>query len=214
VLPNFCPTPRAHGPLARGGGFFLVTDFLDLKSSGPSGSGISLAEKLATLHLTPAPALDGQFGFPVPTCCGSTVQDNSWRSSWADFYADCRIRAIGKECTRRQGIDYHLQEAVEVIATRVVPRLLGEGTMKATKPVVIHGDLWCGNHGRGKIGDIDGVEEVVFDPSCVYGHPEYELGIMRIFGGFDSDFWTEYHERIPKAEPVEEWEDRMLLYEL
>lgn len=48
-------------------------------------------------------------------------------------------------------------------------------------PVVIHGDLWSGNKGKGVIGGEGAVEEVVFDPSAVWGHSEYELGIMNMF---------------------------------
>lgn len=36
---------------------------------------------------------------------------------------------------------------------------------------------------------------------------------MRMFGGFNSAFWEEYHKLVPKAEPVEEFEDRIKLYE-
>jgi len=99
-------------------------------------------------------------------------------------------------------------------------------------PVVVHGDLWSGNHGRGVFvgasggggGGGDGVsggkdgergtEEVVYDPSSVYGHSEYELGIMRMFGGFGKGFWSEYGKLVEKSEPKEEWEDRVALYEL
>jgi protein-ribulosamine 3-kinase len=216
-VPSLCPRSRAHGPLDSGG-FFLATDFLDLGSSAHGGSGLSLAAKLARLHTTPAPAPpDGgepQFGFPVATCCGATAQENGWRRSWADFYADNRLRAVLRAGERSNGRDGALAEAVDRTAGKVVPRLLGDGHLKGVKPVVIHGDLWSGNHGRGIIGGQDGTEEVVFDPSSVYGHSEYELGIMRIFGGFGKAFWTEYGKLVPKSEPVEEYEDRLQLYEL
>ncbi|OAQ80364.1 fructosamine kinase [Purpureocillium lilacinum] len=226
TVPNFCPKSYAHGALSnRSGGFFLATDFLDLGSSssagrsGGGGSGLSLPAKLAKLHTTPAPVPEGfdkpMFGFPVPTCCGETAQDNSWRDSWADFYADNRLRAILRAGMRNQGPDSALADAVEAVASRVVPRLLGgERLRPAPVPVVVHGDLWSGNHGRGRIAGAGGVEEVVFDPSAVYGHAEYELGIMRMFGGFGAAFWNEYNELVPKAEPREEWEDRVALYEL
>ena len=58
------------------------------------------------------------------------------------------------------------------------------------------------------------VEEVVYDPSACYAHSEYELGIMRMFGGFGAGFVREYHELVPKTEPVEEYEDRVRLYEV
>ena len=200
------------------GKYFLATDFLDLGSSAPGGSGESLASKLAKLHTTPAPIPEGydkpMFGFPVTTCCGDTPQDNSWRESWADFYADNRLRSICRAAVKNHGPDGELSDAVEKTASRVVPRLIGDDRVKGIKPVIIHGDLWSGNHGRGQIGGRGGAEEVVFDPSSVYGHSEYELGIMKMFGGFGGSFFREYEKLVPKAEPKEEWDDRVMLYEL
>lgn len=34
------------------------------------------------------------------------------------------------------------------------------------------------------------------------------------FGGFGGDFMKEYHSICPKTEPVEEYDDRVMLYEL
>jgi protein-ribulosamine 3-kinase len=200
----------------------MVTDFLDLRgSSSKKGSGESLASKLARLHTTPAPTPPGydtpQFGFPVPTCCGNTEQPNDFSSSWADFYANSRLRAILRASEKNNGKDVELTKAVETMASEVVPRLLGDGHLnngKGITPVVVHGDLWSGNHGTGIIAGKGGTEEVVYDPSSVYGHSEYELGIMRMFGGFGGTFMREYHNIKPKDEPVEEYEDRVDLYEL
>ncbi|KAK4107535.1 hypothetical protein N656DRAFT_793132 [Canariomyces notabilis] len=228
---HFCPRAHAHGAMRSSPGkFFLVTDFLDLTASsssssgsgsGSSGTGLSLAAKLARLHTTPAPVPPGfdkpVFGFPVPTCCGATRQENNFTESWAEFFANHRLRAILREALRNNhsaGADEELVEAVDKVASVVVPRLLGDGHLKGVVPVVVHGDLWSGNHGRARIGGKGGVEEVVFDPSSVYGHSEYESGIMRMFGGFGKEFWREYEKLVPKTEPAHEWEDRMLLYEL
>ncbi|KAK3314822.1 Fructosamine/Ketosamine-3-kinase [Apodospora peruviana] len=225
AVPSFCPKSYAHGTFSSSPEkSFLVTDFLDLTSTGPAGSGQSLAQKLAKLHTTPAPIPPGHtkpmYGFPVTTCCGATEQDNSWTEPWADFYANRRLRSILREGVRKNGNDAKLAEAVEAVASKVVPRLLGDRHLKGVMPVVVHGDLWSGNHGRGRIlspdqeGENGGVEEVVYDPSCVYGHSEYELGIMKMFGGFGSGFWSEYGKLVKKSDPVDEYDDRVALYEL
>ncbi|KAH0431283.1 fructosamine kinase [Colletotrichum camelliae] len=219
AVPNFCPKSHANGKYQSSPGtHFMVTDFLDLGSSVSGGSGLSLAAKLAKMHTTTAPIPEGydkpMYGFLVTTCCGSTPQDNSWKESWAEFYAENRLRSILRAGVQNNGTDGELSKAVETVASRVVPRLIGDDHVKGMKPVLIHGDLWSGNHSRGQIAGKGGAEEVVYDSSAVYGHSEYELGIMRMFGGFGSSFWNEYNNLVPKAEPKEEWEDRVALYEL
>lgn len=227
LIPSFCPRSYGTGSLSSNlDKHFLVTDFLDLRASATSsgsssgkGSGESFAQKLAKMHTTLAPIPDGydkpMFGFPVTTYCGATEQDNSWKEGWDEFYADNRLRYVLKQGEKKNGTDRELREAVEKVAGKVVPRLLGEETLGKVTPVLIHGDLWSGNQGRGRFADGDGgVEEVVYDPAAVYGHSEYELGIMKMFGGFGGGFWKEYGELVPKQEPKEEWEDRVALYEL
>ncbi|KAK5635184.1 hypothetical protein RRF57_010896 [Xylaria bambusicola] len=107
----------------------MATDFLDLNSSAPGGSGETLARKLARLHTTPAPIPEGfdkpMYGFPVTTCCGASPQKNDWKSSWADFYANNRLRAILGDGIKNNGADAELSDAVEKTANVVVPRLLG-----------------------------------------------------------------------------------------
>jgi protein-ribulosamine 3-kinase len=224
AVPTLCPQSYAHGRLSNAHGCFLATDFLNLSPShsARSGSGISLAHKLAQLHSIPAPTPPGydapQFGFPVPTACGDTLQDNGFRASWAEFFADNRLRHVLRVAEGRNGVDAGLARLVERTAGEVVPRLLGEGHLRGgdggcVVPVVVHGDLWSGNRGRGTVGK-GGVEEVVFDPSASWSHSEFEFGIMRMFGGFGAGFEREYHEVKGKDEPVGEWEDRVLLYEL
>ncbi|KAG6003895.1 hypothetical protein E4U43_000834 [Claviceps pusilla] len=202
----------------------MFKDFLHLDAGFHAkdlGSGPSLAAKLAKLHTTPAPTPEGHskpmFGFPVSTCCGKTAQDNTWKASWAVFYAENRLRGILTTCLQNQGSDAELSNTVQSVADKVVPRLIGDETVKNITPVLVHGDLWSGNCAVGRIAGREGAqyEVVVFDPAAVYGHSEYELGMMKMFGGgFGARFWEEYEELVPKAEPRAEWEDRLLLYEL
>ena len=166
VVPSLCPRSYGHGQFKDGSSkSFLVTDFLDLSGSRGSGGAaggetMSLAQKMARLHTTPAPVPDGHdqpmFGFPVTTCCADTPQDNSFTKSWPDFYADRRLRFILGRCEMRNGSHTELAELVEKTASSVVPRLLRDdhlGGEKGISPVVVHGDLWSGNAGRGRIMD-------------------------------------------------------------
>lgn len=103
------------------------------------------------------------------------------------------------------------------IADVVVPRLLGDKHLnngQGITPVVVHGDLWSGNASKGNLPGMKEPEDVVFDSSAVYAHSEFELGIMRMFGGFGAPFLKEYHGLVPKTEPVDEYADRVSLYEL
>lgn len=222
IVPTFCPVAYAHGSLSTKSGYFLATEFLQLhdRSARSAGTGLSFAAKLAKLHSVPAPVPKGfscpQYGFPVRTCCGSTIQPNDFSNSWADFYANQRLRAIAKESRKNNGPDHELDQLIERTASVVVPQLLGDGHLGGEKgifPVIVHGDLWSGNHGRGAIGD-GPVEEVVYDACASYAHNEFELGIMKMFGGFGSGVMKEYHEICPKTEPIAEYEDRVALYEL
>jgi fructosamine-3-kinase len=218
IVPDLCPTSHAHGRLSESSGHFLVTDFLDLSRGGRdhvTRRGESLAVKLAKLHSTPAPLIPGEtelkFGFPVPTACGETIQPNDPSASWADFYADNRLRAILATSVANHGEDVELAKMVDDIASVVVPRLLRDGHLgglRGIRPVVCHGDLWSGNHGVTSSG-----QAVVFDPSSGYGHSEYDHGIMNMFGGFGEAFWRDYRRVVDRTEPVDEYDDRVALYE-
>lgn len=136
-----------------------------------------------------------------------------------------RLGHILRVAEKNNGPDDELSRLVTRVMREVGPRLLANGHLRqsngeAILPVLVHGDLWSGNHARGVMnGEGEAVEEVVFDPSACYAHGEYEWGIMRMFGGFGGEFertyWAEV-ERIKggKDEPVEEFEDRLSLYEL
>jgi protein-ribulosamine 3-kinase len=199
-------------------------DFVDVTHRGDISSGgsvLSLAQKLAKLHTTTAPVPPGynqpMFGFPVPTYCGSTWQNNSLCASWSKFFSDNRLLAVIQQIDENHGTDQELRAGVEAVVRVVVPRLLRNGYLGGRcgiTPVLVHGDLWIGNRVRGKIATWDSPEEVVYDPSACYAHSEFELAIMRMFGGFSAEFFLEYHRLVPKTDPKEEYEDRLKLYEL
>lgn len=88
-----------------------------------------------------------------------------WNDSWADFYANQRLRPIAQ-----QVMDVRLQSQVENVCNKVVPLLCSSNQIK---PSLLHGDLWSGN-----IGTRSGTSDpVIFDACSFYGHNEADLGI-------------------------------------
>ena len=222
AVPTLCPRPIAHGKLAESPDNFLLTDFIDMEAPDDSqSSGLSFAQKLAQLHSTPPPIPKGfpgpVFGFHVTTCVGRTPQNNSWNRSWPEFFAENRLRAVWETVEENNGTDTELQSLLDRVVKEVVPRLLGNGHLgssKGVQPALVHGNLWSGNKARGRVGGKGGIEDVTFDSGSCYAHSEYELGIMRMFGGFSAGFFNEYHRLIPKTQPKSEYDDRLSLYEL
>lgn len=224
VVPTLAPRPLVWGKFSSSNDYYLVTEWVDVETRDGGqgqGTGLTLAQKVARLHSAPAPIPEGYknpvFGFPITTYCGSTPQNNEYCSSWAKFYAENRLRSICRIIEETHGTDNDLTTLLEKLIKHVVPKLLGNGRLggkKGIPAVLLHGDLWEGNKAKGRFADRDGIEPVTFDPSCFYGHSEFELGLMRMFGGFSAGFFNEYHHLIPKTDPKSEYDDRMKLYEL
>ena len=54
-------------------------------------------------------------------------------------------------------------------------------------PSLIHGDLWAGNVMTGSDG-----RAWIIDPAAYYGHPEADLAMTELFGGFSPAFYDSY----------------------
>ena len=61
-------------------------------------------------------------------------------------------------------------------------------------PARLHGDLWAGN----RLVDGDGRSWLI-DPAAHGGHREFDLAMMRLFGGFGADCFAAYEEVHPLA---------------
>lgn len=141
-----------------------------------------------------------KFGFHVPTCCGYIPQVNEWEEDWVTFYSKCRLQQQLNLVEKSYG-DREARELWTELQ-RKIPQFF---TDVEIVPALIHGDLWSGNVAECADGP------VIFDPSSCYGHSEFELSISGMFGGFNSSFYSAYHEKIPKAAGFEK---RNQLYQL
>lgn len=174
----------------------LVIEFID--SGRPGGDyDRRLGTGLAQLHGASAEA----FGFEHDNYCGTTPQPNDWTDDWIEFYRDRRLRHLFGLIEQRRSISTGDRRNFE----RLIDGL-GEVVEAGEGPSLIHGDLWSGNvfaDGRGR--------PVLVDPAAYYGHPEAEIGMMELFGGFGRRVYRAYQEvrSLPDG-----WRDRVPVYSL
>ena len=90
---------------------------------------------------------------------------------------------------------------VESIAARL--DRLG-GSMEP--PARLHGDLWARNRMIGSGG-----RSWLIDPASHGGHREFDLAMMRLFGGYGPECFSAYAEATPLADG---WPERVELHQL
>jgi fructosamine-3-kinase len=73
-------------------------------------------------------------------------------------------------------------------------------------PARLHGDLWAGN----RIVDRSGASWLI-DPAAHGGHREFDLAMMRLFGGFGEECFAAYDEMHPLAAG---WRERVALHQI
>lgn len=178
------------------GARFLVTEFLE-PGRKVEGFDELLGRGLAELH---ACSSAKGFGFDCDGYCGATPQPNGWMGSWPKFYAQ---RRLGHQLVlaRDRGLARDTAQRLEALVER-----LDEWIRPAETPALIHGDLWSGNLHVAPDG-----RPALIDPAAYFGHPEAELGMMALFGGFGSKVWQSYGEA-RALEPG--WRNRLDLYTL
>lgn len=179
---------------ADGAPGFIVMEYLTQDRA--SGDDRALGRGLAALHRTTDPG----FGFPVTTYCGPSAQDNRVASSWAEFYAERRIRPLVRQLRDARG-----WSPVEVQVFDRLCEKMGSLVAPGGPPSLIHGDLWSGNVMASTRGP------ALVDPACAFADREMEFGITTLFGGFSSRFFEAYEEAWPLPSG---WRERNPLYQV
>ncbi|MEQ2220781.1 fructosamine 3 kinase [Ilyodon furcidens] len=189
------------------GGCVFVMEHLDMKSLNKYSK--QLGEQLADLHVHNKRWMEKQnkeqqtvgkgarqtetapvekYGFGVNTCCGYIAQENEWQSDWVLFYSQQRLQYQLNLVEKSYG-DREARELWAKLQLKI-PEFF---TNVEIVPALLHGDLWGGNTAECADGP------VIFDPASFYGHSEFELAIAGMFGGFNSSFYSAYHDKIPQA---------------
>lgn len=155
---------------------------------------------LAALHAVEFPHFGG-LGPELPQRIGSFPVDLSPTDDWPDFLLDRRIRPLLRTATDSGNLDPAASDLLEELAPRAA-ELAGP----REHPSLLHGDLWAGN----RVIDTAGRNWLI-DPSSFYGHREYDLAMMLLFGGFGEECFAAYDRVYPLAEG---WRQRVPWYQL
>lgn len=170
---------------------FLVLEWID--EEGTAGSDESaFGRDLAALHMAGAPL----FGREDRRSTGSRGLPNEPTDSWSEFFATQRLEPIARLLDDRT-----LAARLVDVATRI-ETLAGP----EEPPARLHGDLWAGN----RLVDATGRSWLI-DPACFGGHREFDLAMMRLFGGFGEAAFRAYAVVAPLADG---WEARVPLHQL
>lgn len=175
---------------------FLVLEWIDEGSPGPDTEG-ELGRALAVLHRAGAPS----FGREDRRTTGSRGLPNEPCETWVEFFATQRLIPLARLARDGGALDASTVRAIDRVADRL-DDLGGD----PEPPARLHGDLWSGN----RLVDVDGRSWLI-DPAAHGGHREFDLAMMRLFGGFDDACFAEYSSAFALAEG---WRERVPLHQL
>ena len=186
----------SDGDPATGAPNVLALEWID-EGPGRPGTEDELGRSLAAVHAAPWPS----FGRPDRATTGSRGLPNDPCDTWAEFYGSRRLVPLARLARDTGALDPGVADDLEALAGR----LEGLGG-PAEPPSLLHGDLWAGN----RLVDTEGRNWLI-DPAAHGGHREFDLAMMRLFGGFGPACFAAYDEALPLADG---WEARVVLHQI
>ena len=174
----------------------LVLDWIDEGRSSTS-TDAELGRGLARIHRLGT----ATFGRPDAMTTGSRALPNDPCATWSDFYARNRLLPLAALAHDGGSLASDSVQRLELVADR-----LGEFGASDEPAALLHGDLWAGN----RLVDDDGGNWLI-DPAAHGGHREFDLAMMRLFGGFGPDCFRAYDDEYPLADG---WSERVPLHQL
>lgn len=153
-------------------------------------------EALAIMHKKPK----NYFGFNEDNFIGSLKQLNKEHTDWVSFYTECRIMPLVKTLFD-QG-DFSSKDIQ--LANSFCKKL--ESIFPKEPASLVHGDLWAGNYLVHSSG-----YAAIYDPAVYFGHREMDIGMSKLFGGFDQQFYNSYNETYPLEK---DWQKRLRVTQL
>jgi len=179
---------------------FLALGWIDVSNNGARPEAETEAQfgrSLALLHRAP----QSEFGRSDCRTTGSLALSNEPCSTWAEFYATRRLLPLADIARSRKALSKKDIDGIEQLA-----RKLDSLDIPDELPSLLHGDLWAGN----RLIDTSG-DSWLIDPAAHSSHREFDLAMMRLFGGFGPECFLAYHEEYPLQA---EWQHRVSLHQL
>ena len=175
----------------------LVLEWIEVGVPDPTTEA-DLGRALAHLHQAGA----ATFGREDRRTTGSRGLPNEPCPTWAEFYATQRLAPLAHLARDGSALP---QAALVGLQRLDTDRLAGFGAADEP-PARLHGDLWAGN----RLVDTASRSWLI-DPAAHGGHREFDLSMMRLFGGFGDSCFDSYGEVHPLAAG---WEERILLHQI
>jgi len=175
---------------------FLALSWIDTDAALPNTDD-NFGRNLAELHRAGAPC----FGREDRRTTGSRALPNDPTSTWSEFYASCRLLPLARLARDSGALDDVAIARLEILAGR-----LDQFAGADEPPARLHGDLWAGNRLVGAGG-----RSWLIDPAAHGGHREFDLAMMRLFGGFGPPCFDAYDDTYPLTDG---WPDRVALHQL
>ena len=174
---------------------FLMLSYID-SAQEANDFWDDFGERLAALHRTHAE----KFGLDHDNYMGSLYQRNSQHDDWVEFFIMERLEPQIKLAREDGNLSRNDVTAFE----RLYKKL--DSIFPETQPSLVHGDLWSGNFMVNHEG-----RACLIDPAAYYGHPEIDIAMSTLFGGFSNRF----HEAYNRHNPLEKgWRYRLPVYNL
>lgn len=187
----------SDGDPVAGAPNFLVLEWIDEGGRSGSSAEAEFGRALAVLHRTGAPV----FGREDRRRTGSRGLPNEPCATWAEFNATQRLLPLARIARDERALPDGVIADLEHVATRL--DVVGG---PPEPPARLHGDLWAGN----RVVDRDGRSWLI-DPAAHGGHREFDLAMMRLFGGFGPEAFAAYDDAFPLADG---WEERVSLHQI
>lgn len=174
----------------------LVLEWIE-EGGAQADTEVTLGRELAALHRLPFAC----FGRPDERTTGSQALPNIPCHSWPEFYAERRLLPLARIARDTGVLNAGQIAAIEKLASRL------DSFDAADDPAaLLHGDLWAGN----RLVDTSGRSWLI-DPAAQGGHREFDLAMMRLFGGYSERCFASYQESFSLHDG---WQQRVALHQL